>query len=173
VGAVVPPNSGSRTAGLPRLAVIFGWKDYVFHFSLLHGQRSGQGAPRVRSVSKASASNFCARPSLILAKIANRRSSDEAGVMLVERRGQVIAVGSEPTGNRADSAICSDKPVALPPGRGEARRGLITRHFRVVASAVSLPGALWRLVVDACRHPTGGRPRLAWARAGTLCRRSW
>ena len=27
-------------------------------------------------------------------------SSDEAGVMLVERRGQVIAVGSEPTGNR-------------------------------------------------------------------------
>src|ERR1700719_4511362 len=26
-------------------------------------------------------------------------SSDEAGVMLVERRGQVIAVGSEPTGN--------------------------------------------------------------------------
>ena len=27
------------------------------------------------------------------------RSSDEAGVMLVERRGQVIAVGSGPTGN--------------------------------------------------------------------------
>src|ERR1700738_3471127 len=31
------------------------------------------------------------------------RSSDEAGVMLVERRGQVIAVGSEPTGNRRRS----------------------------------------------------------------------
>src|SRR6266853_4459764 len=31
------------------------------------------------------------------------RSSDEAGVMLVERRGQVIAVGSEPTGNRRSS----------------------------------------------------------------------
>jgi len=30
-------------------------------------------------------------------------SSDEAGVMLVERRGQVIAVGSEPTGNRRSS----------------------------------------------------------------------
>src|SRR6266404_6229375 len=30
-------------------------------------------------------------------------SSDEAGVMLVERRGQVIAVGSEPTGNRKSS----------------------------------------------------------------------
>src|SRR2546422_3822843 len=29
--------------------------------------------------------------------------SDEAGVMLVERRGQVIAVGSEPTGNRRSS----------------------------------------------------------------------
>src|SRR6266446_205918 len=28
---------------------------------------------------------------------------DEAGVMLVERRGQVIAVGSEPTGNRRSS----------------------------------------------------------------------
>ena len=28
------------------------------------------------------------------------RSSVEAGVMLVERRGQVIAVGSEPTANR-------------------------------------------------------------------------
>ena len=27
-------------------------------------------------------------------------SSDEAGVMLVERRGQVTDVGSEPTGNR-------------------------------------------------------------------------
>src|SRR5258708_17856312 len=31
------------------------------------------------------------------------RSSDEASVMLVERRGQVIAVGSEPTGNRRSS----------------------------------------------------------------------
>ena len=31
------------------------------------------------------------------------RSSAEAGVMLVERRGQVIAVGSEPTGNRRSS----------------------------------------------------------------------
>src|SRR6202040_1015564 len=31
------------------------------------------------------------------------RSSVEAGVMLVERRGQVIAVGSEPTGNRRSS----------------------------------------------------------------------
>src|SRR5437870_9384080 len=30
-------------------------------------------------------------------------SSAEAGVMLVERRGQVIAVGSEPTGNRRSS----------------------------------------------------------------------
>jgi hypothetical protein len=30
-------------------------------------------------------------------------SSDEASVMLVERRGQVIAVGSEPTGNRRSS----------------------------------------------------------------------
>src|SRR5258707_14750709 len=30
-------------------------------------------------------------------------SSDEAGVMLVERRGQVIAVESEPTGNRRSS----------------------------------------------------------------------
>src|SRR6476659_6662589 len=30
-------------------------------------------------------------------------SSDEAGVMLVERKGQVIAVGSEPTGNRRSS----------------------------------------------------------------------
>src|SRR2546430_14969046 len=30
-------------------------------------------------------------------------SSVEAGVMLVERRGQVIAVGSEPTGNRRSS----------------------------------------------------------------------
>src|SRR6267154_1680668 len=30
-------------------------------------------------------------------------SSDEAGVMLVEPRGQVIAVGSEPTGNRRSS----------------------------------------------------------------------
>src|SRR5437870_13767646 len=30
-------------------------------------------------------------------------SSGEAGVMLVERRGQVIAVGSEPTGNRRSS----------------------------------------------------------------------
>src|SRR6478672_8562578 len=30
-------------------------------------------------------------------------SSDEAGAMLVERRGQVIAVGSEPTGNRRSS----------------------------------------------------------------------
>src|SRR5207245_5553367 len=29
--------------------------------------------------------------------------SAEAGVMLVERRGQVIAVGSEPTGNRRSS----------------------------------------------------------------------
>ena len=31
------------------------------------------------------------------------RSSDEAGVMLVERRGRVIAVRSEPTGNRRSS----------------------------------------------------------------------
>ena len=31
------------------------------------------------------------------------RSSDEAGVMLVERRGQVTEVGSEPTGNRRSS----------------------------------------------------------------------
>src|SRR6267143_4673329 len=31
------------------------------------------------------------------------RSSDEAGVMLVERRGQAIAIGSEPTGNRRSS----------------------------------------------------------------------
>jgi hypothetical protein len=30
-------------------------------------------------------------------------SSDEAGVMLVERRGQVTDVGSEPTGNRRSS----------------------------------------------------------------------
>src|SRR5260370_8998136 len=30
-------------------------------------------------------------------------SSDEAGVMLVERRGQVIDVGSEPTANRRTS----------------------------------------------------------------------
>src|ERR1700693_3678885 len=30
-------------------------------------------------------------------------SSDEAGVMLVERRGQAIDVGSEPTGNRRSS----------------------------------------------------------------------
>src|SRR3984893_7417500 len=30
-------------------------------------------------------------------------SSDEEGVMLVGRRGQVIAVGSEPTGNRRSS----------------------------------------------------------------------
>src|ERR1700680_4770087 len=29
-------------------------------------------------------------------------SSDEAGVMLVERRGQVIAVGSEPTGQQEE-----------------------------------------------------------------------
>src|SRR5438445_12196938 len=31
------------------------------------------------------------------------RSSDEAGVMPVERRGQVTDVGSEPTGNRRSS----------------------------------------------------------------------
>src|SRR3984893_3577732 len=31
------------------------------------------------------------------------RSSAEAGVMLVERRGQGVAVGSEPTGNRRSS----------------------------------------------------------------------
>src|SRR6202043_3729740 len=31
------------------------------------------------------------------------RSSDEAGVMRVERRGQVTDVGSEPTGNRRSS----------------------------------------------------------------------
>src|SRR5271170_7466860 len=31
------------------------------------------------------------------------RTSDEAGVMLVERRGQVTDVGSEPTGNRRSS----------------------------------------------------------------------
>src|ERR1700736_5557449 len=31
------------------------------------------------------------------------RSSDEAGVMLVERRGQVIDVGREPTGNGRSS----------------------------------------------------------------------
>src|SRR5215216_884390 len=31
------------------------------------------------------------------------RSSDEAGVMLVERRGQATDVGSEPTGNRRSS----------------------------------------------------------------------
>ena len=30
-------------------------------------------------------------------------SSDEAGVMLVERRGQATDVGSEPTGNRGSS----------------------------------------------------------------------
>src|SRR5712664_1484866 len=30
-------------------------------------------------------------------------SSDEAGIMLVERRGQVTDVGSEPTGNRRSS----------------------------------------------------------------------
>jgi hypothetical protein len=34
-------------------------------------------------------------------EISERR--DQAGVMLVERRGQVIAVGSEPTGNRRSS----------------------------------------------------------------------
>ena len=33
------------------------------------------------------------------------RSSIEAGVMLVERRGQVIPVGSEPTGNRRSSNL--------------------------------------------------------------------
>ena len=31
------------------------------------------------------------------------RNSDEAGVMLVERRGQVTEVGSEPTGNGRSS----------------------------------------------------------------------
>src|ERR1700737_5407244 len=44
--------------------------------------------------------------------------SDEAGVMLVERRGQVTDVGSEPTGNRR-SSNSRRKAAAL--GRGKRR----------------------------------------------------
>src|ERR1700736_2750462 len=60
----------------------------------LAGDGKGKGASR---------SNHEAQRTEAPARGAVPGSSDEAGVMLVERRGQVIAVGSEPTGNRRSS----------------------------------------------------------------------
>ena len=53
------------------------------------------------------------------------RSSDEAGVMLVERRGRVIAVGRESTGNRRSPIFNGRRQ----PSRGGTSR--MTREYQV------------------------------------------
>src|SRR5919197_6479348 len=60
----------------------------------LDGDAKGKGTSGANR--EAESTNAPARGGLL-------RSSKEAGVMPVERRGQVIEVGSEPTGNRRSS----------------------------------------------------------------------
>src|SRR6266702_2897393 len=71
------------------------------------------------------------------------RTSDEAGVMLVERRGQVTDVGSEPTGNGRSFKILDGRRQPSCGGTSRMMQERMLPLGETFEDAAATPGATW------------------------------